>query len=133
MDNQNCKTIIDLERATAQEVFDLVTGHLLRQNAKSQNEDEWCLYRGPNGLKCAAGFLLKDDVDFRHIESNNWSEVIKILGITEHHEILIWHLQRIHDDYDCEDWKECLSQIAKSFDLNTKILEKVVDKELNPA
>ena len=117
------KTIVDLETATAQEVFDLVAGHLLWQNAKSENADA-CLYRGPNGLKCAAGFLLNDDVDFSLIENRAWEDAIVLLELSNRHENLISTLQMIHDQEDLKDWKERLSELAKDFKLNSEILEK---------
>ena len=45
-----------------QEIFDTVSVHLLTQNEKSQESDFYrsCLYRGPNGTKCAVGCLIKD-------------------------------------------------------------------------
>ena len=48
-----------------QSLFDYVARHLLRQNAQSlvifgDRNDNSCVYRGPNGLKCAAGCLIED-------------------------------------------------------------------------
>lgn len=45
-----------------QEVFDKVKTHLLTQNKRSINGNEGCLYRHPEGLKCAIGPLLSDEV-----------------------------------------------------------------------
>lgn len=46
-----------------QEIFDTVSVHLLTQNEKSQESSFYssCLYRGPNGTKCAVGCLIKDE------------------------------------------------------------------------
>lgn len=45
---------------TNEEIFEKVRTHLLTQNAKSMI-DGICLYRGPNGLKCAVGCLIEDE------------------------------------------------------------------------
>lgn len=47
---------------TKQEVFDIVVKHLFTQKQQSvECEGGRCLYRGPNGLKCAVGVLIKDE------------------------------------------------------------------------
>lgn len=43
-----------------QEVFNKVANHLLKQNAKSLNDDG-CAYRGDKGMMCAIGCLIPDD------------------------------------------------------------------------
>lgn len=47
----------DLPHATEQQVFDTVAKHLLTQMQQSRSTVDStsisCLYRGPNGLKCA--------------------------------------------------------------------------------
>lgn len=50
----------NLHQATAQQVFDQVVGHLRSQGQKSQAVLKLgvvtaCVYRNPDGLKCAAG------------------------------------------------------------------------------
>ena len=51
------------------EMFDTVKTHLLKQNAKAQvpsliggQSTLTCVYRAPNGLKCAVGAVISDDV-----------------------------------------------------------------------
>lgn len=47
---------------TNQEAFDTMVRHLRRQGCRSQDEaHQTCLYRGPNGLKCAVGALIPDE------------------------------------------------------------------------
>ena len=43
------------------EVIATVRAHLLQQNAKSINRYGRCLYRGPEGRKCAIGCLIPDE------------------------------------------------------------------------
>lgn len=52
-------TLKNLHEATEQQVFDQVAGHLLTQ--KEVLPSPACFYRGPNGLKCAAGCLIAND------------------------------------------------------------------------
>ena len=43
------------------ETFEYVLNKILEQGEPSLNKDGKCLYRGPNGLKCAAGHLISDE------------------------------------------------------------------------
>lgn len=43
---------------TQQEAFDRMVGHLAKQQRPCE-EDGRCLYRGPNGMKCIIGSLIK--------------------------------------------------------------------------
>jgi hypothetical protein len=60
-------TTRNLHEHTAQEVFDYVCRKVIEQGAPSvrfeANDEGACLYRGPNGTKCAVGFLI-DDADY---------------------------------------------------------------------
>lgn len=65
---------------TAQEVFDAVATHLLTQNARSVTEDSpgTCLYRGPEGRKCAIGALIPDSLyrpEIENVPSNLFFDV----------------------------------------------------------
>lgn len=54
----------------AQEIFDIVSRHLLTQNCRSENDNEWPCYRGPWGRSCAIGCLLMPehyDPKFEHL------------------------------------------------------------------
>lgn len=45
-----------------QEFFDAVVKALVKQGVPSySSEDESCMYRGPNGVKCAIGLLIPDE------------------------------------------------------------------------
>lgn len=47
-------------QANLQEKFDTVLACLRKQGRPSINADGACLYRGPDGLKCALGHLIPD-------------------------------------------------------------------------
>lgn len=51
-----------------QEAFDKVCDHLMQMIVPSK-EDGLCVYRGENGLKCAIGTLIPDELYFPSLES----------------------------------------------------------------
>lgn len=119
-----------------QEIFDTVSVHLLTQNKKSQESSFYssCLYRGPNGLKCAVGCLIKDEFYNIHIEnySSDAECVIKALGqsgiiiddeITE----ILYDLQDIHDTCLVNNWHKLLYLLALDYDLSPDILTQFGD------
>ena len=124
-------TLKTLPQATAQEVFDQVTNHLLTQNEQSkQIGGTMCLYRGRSEeddsivLKCAAGCLIGDDEYLPVFEGLSWKDVIKDNSATvpaEHSE-LIGSLQRVHDTYLPHSWDIQLAVVAEQFKLNTNVL-----------
>jgi hypothetical protein len=113
---------------TEQEVFNKVWDHIITQGNPSVNKDGNCLYRGPNGLKCAAGILLTDE---QAVESDkvgaNWSMVLddypELRGLPN---FLINDLQLCHDNVACysyedfvEDFKERARFVAEKYKLTT--------------
>ena len=58
-----------------QSVFDTATSAIILQGKRSEgsmNGETMCLYRGPEGTKCAVGFLLSDaDILFYGIKENS--------------------------------------------------------------
>jgi hypothetical protein len=115
-----------LAEATPQEVFDQVAKHLLEQGKKSfkldEDGDEFCLYRGPEGLKCAAGCLIADNEYKDDMEGGSWSYLVRRGYAPETHKILIAKLQAIHDEKEPSTWREGLLEISKRFDLNPQII-----------
>lgn len=105
--------------ATKQETFDTVVAHLRSQGAKSASEDgRSCLYRGPNGLKCAVGALISDDDYSADMESwpANWSNVADVIRDT--HDIgLCCDLQTVHDDIAVSEWESALRECASTHEL----------------
>jgi hypothetical protein len=55
---------------TKQEVFDRVVTHLLTQKKRSASYYGSCLYKGPDGLRCAVGCLFPDSYDTSKIEGS---------------------------------------------------------------
>jgi hypothetical protein len=110
---------------TAQEIFDHVAKSLLRQNEKSiisENGGITCMYRSPDGLKCAAGHIIPDEA----YESSMECHTVEKLEFFQHnykeHMPLLRALQVTHDNYDPEDWKQYLLFLARCYDLDTHTL-----------
>ena len=49
-----------MKQYTPQEIVDTVIPLMVEQGCPSVDEEGNCEYRGPNGVKCAAGFFLTD-------------------------------------------------------------------------
>jgi hypothetical protein len=90
---------------TLQEIFDKVTTHLLTQGKRSIDEKKHiCLYRGPNGTKCAVGCLIKDEFYHAGLEENLSTSVAihraltrSGIEVTKEVEGFLRNLQRLHD------------------------------------
>lgn len=111
---------------TLQEVFDIVSKHLLTQGQKSV-ELSMCQYRNSEGLKCAAGALIPDDQYEERFETNLWGDLVE-KGIVENKFVdEIDQLQTIHDfgPSDPEEcilqWKKKLIAFAKKYNLTHNI------------
>lgn len=120
-------TLATLKDATAQQVFDQVSAHLLKQGQRSLNEDGRCRYRGVNGLMCAAGCLIADseyspDMDANQIGGMPWSQLIDGDYTTDDHSRLIGQLQDIHDHTLPMFWVLDLAKLAIEHNLNTGVV-----------
>lgn len=109
-------TLATLPQATAQEVFDQVATHLLKQNKKSENLVR-CAYRGPDGLKCAAGCLISDQEYDELMEGKPWHMLVDSGDCPVEHHSLICTLQKVHDEGSVEDWSTLLQAVATKFNL----------------
>lgn len=131
-------TLANLATATQQQVFDQVAAHLLHQNAKSIKDGKAnnCVYRGDNGLKCAAGCLISDDEYKPEMDKaapehapnsgSSWPSLVarELVPCTEHNQF-ITILQELHDDHAPEHFKKELRRTAEEYGLKTDVLEKV--------
>lgn len=114
-------TLKTLPEATEQEVFNQVYKHLMTQMEKSM-EFGMCKYKGPKGLKCAAGCLIGDD-EYRSQFDNNintdnsWSYFVGSKIVPDNCAKLICILQGLHDGYDVKQWEDQLRKLAKDYNL----------------
>lgn len=115
-------TLATLSSSTEQEVFDWVVHNLRKQGTKSLREKGGtaCMYRSPEGLKCAAGWLIADDEydkSWDHPVSNDWSGLAHELDLHVHDE-LISSLQDIHDTCAVEKWEDAWQRLANRRELS---------------
>ena len=120
-----------------QQVFDKVAAHLLAQGITSSKGHEvggTCLYRGPNGTKCAVGCLIPDDLYSPNMEgksvpgsvSPDFPDLDSMLGrvltqIVEQDTFpLLAALQVLHDTIKPEFWDVELRNSAIKFNLTVK-------------
>jgi hypothetical protein len=109
---------------TPQEIFDTVAVHLMTQGKKSQGAGE-CLYRGPDGLKCAAGVLIPDEDYTPKMEGKPVSELAYFRqGFDAVCVDLIFTMQICHDHQEPEAWLKRLDETATSRDLSPAVLDK---------
>jgi len=94
---------------TLQEVFDIVSTHLLKQGRKSVNISNRCVYRNENGMKCAAGALIPDDEYKPELETNMWTELVEKDLVEMKFQDEIDDLQYIHD-LGPDDPEQCVLQ-----------------------
>lgn len=101
---------------SSQETFTKVRDHLLTQKKKSGSfRDDGsfrCLYRGPDGLKCAIGILLKDDDVVENISADN---IPSCKLNTEMPARQLQELQSIHDFDSVDNWAKALDKFARRF------------------
>lgn len=125
-------TLKTLPTATAQEVFDQVSNHLLTQMKRSMADDtddhSGCMYKNPEGLRCAAGCLispeeyqeaLDKDKSFSNkgFEFKTWNVLVQYKMVPSQHSQLIRDLQEIHDATDPIAWGIALGMVAKGYNL----------------
>lgn len=113
-------TLKTLPQATAQEVFDQITQHLLRQGKAAISGTGACRYRVEvqgEVLKCAAGCLIADGEYNRLFESVAWNDLANMGKVPSHHVALVRQLQRIHDRESFEYWAHHFHKIARDFGL----------------
>ena len=126
-------TVENLADSSAQEVFDFIAFSGLNQGKQSKGEDEdghpFCLYRGPNGTKCFAGFILSDqNIKENHIgEGSDWKNLVINNGFPSEHADLIGALQILHDCNPVENWPSMLYNFA----LDRKLSPLIVDQFIN--
>lgn len=115
---------------TGQELFDIIATHLITQTGLSIDERGKYLYRGPNGLKCAAGFLIPDEDYIPEMEgklciNSPVKEVLQREGY-DPSEVSVY--QQIHDCCSNEIYhtqiRGLLFAHAKDYGFSTQVLEQ---------
>lgn len=112
---------------TDQEIFDKVVTHLRQQKVRAT---QWpgsitCYYRTSQGLKCAVGCLIPDELYNPSFEGCSvgkaWSQrgldvVLRNIGIDDSQVEFLRDLQSIHDT-DIANWEDDLEELAVNYHL----------------
>lgn len=104
---------------TKEEVFEMARfaiRAMLKQGKRSVDSEDKiaCRYRGPNGLKCAIGHLIPDDLyDEVDMESNTALYVFHILGLTGDALTYLDSLQSCHDYANDNNFVESFTKNVK--------------------
>lgn len=113
-----------------QTIFDIIYKGLLAQGKQSiVPSNGRCMYRGPDGLKCAAGMLIPDDEYIDDMEDegpvgtfycrdgfemkHSWFKK----HLSPEAGKVVYELQLIHDRRLPKNWKEQMKSIALRYDL----------------
>lgn len=109
----------------AQEIFDTVRDHLLKQMKKSKTQGPavtMCLYRSPKGLACAVGCLIPDSIYSEDMEGQDIEDLLaegswfgdQLDHLRPHVELLM-DLQEVHDTNYPSSWKKKLDAVAQKY------------------
>ena len=133
---------------TLQETFDHVVRHLAKQGGPALNRDGACMYRGPNGTKCAIGCVIPEHLYTPDIEHQRVHNILRgdcgkpelraaILRHGEEMPNLLDALQQAHDNAPClgrkwnleeNEWSNSIAQrlreVADQFELNTAVVDE---------
>ena len=116
----------EIAKLSLEEMWELGKRHLMEQKKVSRNEnDSECMYRGCEGLMCAAGPFISHEVYSKHMES---SRVYKLHVLEKAGEYLgngplmfnneqiklLSKLQSIHDGSYPSEWQARLSEAEES-------------------
>jgi len=119
----------------AQEIFDRVAVHLFQQGKRSTDKFH-CRYYNNDGLKCAVGALIPEEIYFSEMDIGN--KTIKSLVEVHDEKFPDWvknnlgllqALQSVHDkqrNWESSDlMHDALVDVASAYDVSPDILEKL--------
>lgn len=128
---------------TQQEVFDFVVKALVEQGRPAWDpKQRMCMYRTPDGCKCAAGHLIPDEsykpsFERKSIDAVVLRGVVAAIGVEGH---LLYRLQRAHDQAAEEaaraviprwlqGWAHNMRVVALTFNLSPALLDQLVPEQ----
>lgn len=119
---------------TQQEIFDTVVRALGKQGKPALDERGKCLYRAPDGSKCAAGHLIPDDVYKRSMEFQTIRKVIADTPELKHlapNSNILMDLQSAHDSgfnrggiTDADEFVRRVRVLADKNHLNPAVIDE---------
>lgn len=102
---------------TRQQIFDTAYRGLASQGFRKSAAKGRCLYRGPNGRKCAIGWCIPDDVKFDEA-TYTLNKALDDAGISQDDDWFCCELQTVHDSARSpDDMKGSLADFADEYDL----------------
>ena len=126
-----------MDLGSIQDIFDKSSRHLLNQAARAVEKEKSggmlvngaCRYRSSDGLMCAVGCLIPDelyDPSFEGLGFGSNNELHAMFGIDPDSpkRLLLMRLQKIHDESQPESWPELLNELAVTFGLGTYTVEE---------
>lgn len=117
-----------------QELLDITVGHLRQQNKKALDKTLRCVFHTKEGLKCAIGAHIPDDMYNPRMEFCNIYELVEDSPIletllafkTKENMHFMMKLQRIHDRYSVDEWETQFNIFASEY--NLKLRPKEMDE-----
>jgi hypothetical protein len=121
-----------------QRSFDRAAVALVKQGKPSLAPDGlMCLYRGPGGARCAAGWLFEGEVDKDFTEGTTCTErrVRALLAANGHDPSFVSVLQSAHDTKTyslqwLDEWENAMRGIACLHELSTAALDAALAARL---
>ena len=105
---------------TNQEAFTTVVLHL-RKQGRPAREGFDCLYRAPDGCKCAVGALIPDDQYDPKLEGSHVRALVDLPALQDLNLDLLHDLQIAHDTVDPENWESQLAFLARAYKLEVPV------------
>jgi hypothetical protein len=120
---QDDRIVVDL--GTRRDVFETIKAHLLAQKAKSVSDQGGCMYRSPDGLKCAIGCLIPDDAYTSAMEGSI-GDLMKFIefridgrsierSFNDRDFFMLQMLQTVHDMFDVKSWHMELNSVERMY------------------
>lgn len=115
-----------------QEAFNRAVAGVIKQGRPSVDAAGRCLYRGPDGLRCAVGWLIPDELYEPEMEgvNTNWLRVMWPRAMSAcDNRFLVRELQEAHDwasmrgDFLREFKKQCRG-VAARYGLDPAVIDK---------
>lgn len=119
----------------AQTIFNTVYINIMKQGKASLNGEGKCMYRSPDGSKCAVGHLIEDDEYDDDMEHTNIYGLYDLYFLPKRlagHLELLTQLQQAHDNFSSHEnflvrYQEYMKEVAYRFKLIVPDYEKIGD------
>ncbi len=107
---------------TNQKTFNKVVRFLYKQKEQSVDTDgSFCMYRGENGRRCAAGCLIPNKLYNKEMEGTGCeyekNEVYKVLVKLGYEPDFVRKLQLVHDGSNPPEWHSGFQSVAYEYGL----------------